>query len=104
MGRYAGEEYGDDSVSQDSWRALKTQHRMMEDRALKTEAERDRLQTRIDKALALCDIYYDGDECHIREKGERCPCCDLVDDLRALLSEGTPSEVQTKPNLEVGSD
>lgn len=39
MGRYAGEEYGDGSVSENSWRALKTQHRMMEDRAIKAEKQ-----------------------------------------------------------------
>lgn len=61
MGRYDGEEYGVGSVSENSWRQLKTQHRMMEDRAIKAEAERDALAAKLEAVERLAD-WFDAQE------------------------------------------
>lgn len=77
MGRYAGEEYGDGSVSENSWRALKTQYRVMEDRALKAEAENTVLSARLEAVKALADEWEEGRSDY------------FADNLRAALDAGT---------------
>jgi hypothetical protein len=57
MGRYAGEEYGDCSVSENSWRQLKTELSMMESRAIKAETERNALQASLERVNSLADEW-----------------------------------------------